>query len=90
MTIQITTIGLGQIGTSIGLAIGRRPEQYLRIGHDIKLPTARQAEKLGAIDKVSTNLFKAIQEADIILLTMPIDQIHETIELIASDLKRML
>ncbi len=87
MTVQITIVGLGQIGGSIGLALAEHKDMFLRVGHDREPDAARQAIKIGAIDKNSINLPSAVREADIVLLALPIDQIRETIEIIAPDLR---
>ena len=34
MTVQITIIGMGQIGASIGLALGEHKDLFMRVGHD--------------------------------------------------------
>jgi len=86
MANQITIIGLGQIGTSIGLALANHPE-LVRVGHDKEFGMGRKAEKMGALDKVSNNLFNAVEKADLIVLALPVDQVKETLELIAKDLK---
>jgi prephenate dehydrogenase len=57
------------------------------VGHDKELANARLAEKMGAVDKVMINLPSAVREADIVLLSLPIDQIRDTLSVIASDLK---
>lgn len=85
--VQIAIIGLGQIGTSVGLALADQPEVVRRIGHDRELRIARQAEKLGALDRVEINLPSAVRQADLVLLAIPMDQIRETLEIIAPDLK---
>jgi prephenate dehydrogenase len=87
MTIKITIIGLGQIGTSIGLALGEKKELLHRVGHDREFKIAQQAQKMGAVDKVSFNLPTTVQGADIIVLALPVDQIEETLKIIAPDLK---
>lgn len=87
MAVQIAMIGLGQIGTSIGLALAGQKELVRRIGHDRDFNVARQAEKLGAVDRVEINLPNAVSNADLILLALPVDQIRETVRLIAPDLK---
>jgi prephenate dehydrogenase len=87
MKIQITIVGIGQIGASIGLALAERKDLVLRVGHDRQMRVAKQAEKLGAVDKVSGNLPSAVRDADIVLLALPVDQIKETLEVIARDLK---
>lgn len=87
MTIQITIVGLGQIGASIGLALAQRAEMFERIGHDRDLEVARKAQKMGAIDRIGHNLPAAVERADIVILSLPMDQIQETLALIASELK---
>ncbi len=87
MTITITIIGTGQIGASIGLALGAQKDLFLRIGHDKDIKIANRAKAMGAVDKVEINLFRAIQDAAIIILALPLDQIRETLQLISQDLK---
>lgn len=59
MTVQITIVGLGQIGASVGLALKEHTELVTRIGHDRRFDIAKQAEKLGAVDKIIPNLPKS-------------------------------
>ena len=87
MTAQITIIGLGKIGASIGLALGKHTDLLTRTGNDIDNSVARQAHKLGAVDKIQVNLPAAVEKADIILLALPADQIRATLEVIAQDVK---
>jgi prephenate dehydrogenase len=87
MVVQITIIGLGQIGASIGLALAGHSQLVRRVGHDKDLAIARRAEKMGALDQVRLNLPSAVREADVALLCLPIDQIHETLAILAPDLK---
>jgi prephenate dehydrogenase len=87
MTVQITIVGLGQIGTSIGLALADHRDLVHRVGHDKDLSIARRAEKMGALDKVAINLPAAVRQADLVLLALPMDQIRHTLEVIALDLK---
>ncbi len=87
MTVKITIIGTGQVGASIGLALGAQKDLFLRIGHDKDPKVANRAKAMGAVDKVEINLFNAIDDAAIVILALPLDQIHETLQLIAQDLK---
>ena len=87
MTVNITIIGMGKIGTSAGLALGKHTDQLNRIGHDIHPANARHAKNLGAVDKTSLNLPASVADADIVLLALPIDQIKDTLKYIAHDLK---
>lgn len=87
MTVQITIVGLGQLGTSIGLALAGQRDLVYRVGHDREFSIARQAERMGALDKVMINLPAAVHEADIVLLTLPMDQLHGTLKVIKDDLR---
>lgn len=87
MAIQITIIGLGQVGASIGLALGKVKDQAVRIGNDREPTVSRQAEKMGAVDKIIVNLPASVEKADVVILALPVDEIRETMEIIAQDLK---
>ncbi len=87
MSVQITIIGLGHIGASIGLALSDRKETLLRVGNDIDPATARQAKKINAVDKVLFNLPRAVRDADLVVLAIPLDQVRETLSYIVEDLK---
>ncbi len=87
MSVQITIIGLGQIGASIGLALAEHKQVIRRVGLDRRIGVAKTARKQGALDDVKINLSMAVSKADIVLLCLPSDQIYETLEVIAPDLK---
>jgi prephenate dehydrogenase len=87
MSVQITIIGLGQIGASIGLALAEHKELLERMGHDKDPNASRQAMKIGAVDHTSINLPSSVRNADIVLIALPIDQVRETISVISQDLK---
>jgi prephenate dehydrogenase len=87
MTIQFTILGLNQIGASMGLALGKLKDQVTRIGNDREPGLARQAEKMGAVDKLVVNLPSSVRNADVVILALPVDEIRDTIEVIAPDLK---
>ena len=61
MKIQITIIGLGQVGASIGLALAPKSDLIDRIGYDVDPKVMHQAPKLGAVDKTSSNLLKELK-----------------------------
>jgi prephenate dehydrogenase len=84
---NIVIIGLGQIGTSIGLALQPHAEHFLRVGHTREYGRGNQVKAKGAIDKVAINLPLATSEADVIVLALPFDQVGETLDIVAADLK---
>jgi prephenate dehydrogenase len=87
MTVQITIIGTGQIGASIGLALGEHKDLFLRVGHDKDVRIANHAKDMGALDRVAINLPNSVENAAIVILALPLDQIQETFKFIASDLR---
>jgi len=87
MTVQITIVGLGQIGSSIGLALKARNVNVRLMGHDKDPQTAKDAQKAGAVDEIKHNLPASVREAKIVILALPFEGIRETLELIAPDLQ---
>jgi prephenate dehydrogenase len=87
MTTNITIIGLGQIGASIGLAFADKQIDVRRVGHDKDLETAKLAQKQGAVDDIKYNLPASVEDAAVVILCLPLDQIRPTLEIIAQDLK---
>ncbi len=88
MTVQITIIGLGQIGTSIGLSLAKHTGIIKRVGYDRALDIQNKAKSMGAFDEVKFNLPSAIEGADVVLLCVPLDQVEETLKNIAPDLRK--
>jgi len=87
MSVQITILGLGQIGSSIGLALKAHNVNVRRVGHDKDVQVAKEAQKAGAVDDVKYNLPAAVREAKIVILALPFAGIHETLKIIAPDLQ---
>ena len=57
------------------------------VGHDKDPQAAKDSQKAGAVDDVKYNLPASIYEANIVILALPLDAVHETLEIIAPDLK---
>lgn len=87
MTSQVTIIGLGQIGASMGLALADHKERVLRVGADADPSVANQAKKMNAIDKLEMRLERAVSQADVVVLALPLDQLREMLTRIAPSLK---
>ena len=88
MSVQITIVGLGQIGSSIGLALKAHGVSVHRVGHDKDSQVAKEAQKIGAVDDVKYNLPASIREAKIVILALPLAAIRETLEIIVPDLQK--
>ena len=87
MTIQVTVIGLGKIGTSLGLALKDHKDKILRVGHDRNQSNHSKVKELDAFDQTPVKISSAVEDADIVILALPIDEIKDTIEIIAPYLK---
>jgi prephenate dehydrogenase len=87
MTIKITIIGLGQIGASIGLGLASHKDQVTTLGHDKSPETARNAQKLGAVENISYNLPASVEGAEVVILAIPFDEIQGILKIIAQDLR---
>jgi prephenate dehydrogenase len=87
MSVQITIVGLGQIGSSIGLALKAHDVNVHRLGHDKDPQAAKESQKAGAVDDVKYNLPASIREAKIVILALPLAAMQETLKLIAPDLQ---
>ena len=88
MPVQITIIGLGQVGASIGLALAAHKDEVFCVGHDKEFSVERAAQQKGAVDKTEHNLPKAVQGARLVLLALPVHQVRETLKFIAPDLMK--
>jgi prephenate dehydrogenase len=92
---QITIVGLGLIGGSIGLGLrawsektGKAEGSVLQVtGFDTDLEQQHYAQKIKAVDKTEWDLSNAIKNADIVVICTPVKAIKETFTNIAPHLK---
>jgi len=88
---QITIIGLGLIGGSIGLALKRWSAQHdnaLRItGFDSDMDKQSMAKKINAVDGTTWSLQDAITNADVVIVATPVGAMKEIFADIAPYLK---
>ncbi len=85
MTTQITILGLGQIGASIGLAL-KDNASIFRVGHDKNVALEKAAVSIDAINE-GRRLLDAVQDADLVLLCLPLAEMRETLMKISPHLK---
>lgn len=86
MSVQITIIGLGQVGSSIGLALAGQ-KNIKRVGHDKDMGVARASQKAGAVDEVKINLPASVSAANVIILSLPLSEIRDTLGYIYQDVQ---
>lgn len=80
---QITIVGLGTLGVSLGLALRRALPQVRLVGHDPDPERAREALRHKAVDRTDWNLPGACEGADLVLLALPLAEIEGTLRAIA-------
>lgn len=72
---QITIVGLGLIGGSLGMAMKQRRLAKRVVGLSRSEATLRQAKRRRAIDVGTTNATDAVRDADLVVLATPVDLI---------------
>lgn len=82
-----TIIGLGRIGTSLGMAIRGRMGKSRVVGYDANNDAQNLARRMGAVDEVEWNLDKAVADADLVIVATPAGSLFEVFESIAPHLK---
>ena len=82
----ISIIGLGTTGASLGLALQQDEGNFELVGHDKSPDATKQASKLGAVNRTEWNLHRACENAEMIVLAMPLSEARDTLEHIAEDL----
>lgn len=85
---QITIIGVGLIGGSIGLAVKKKSLSTRIIGVTAHKRTLKKALKRRAIDIGTLNVRKSVLDSDMVILAAPVDKILSTLKKIKPHLKK--
>lgn len=83
---NLTVVGLGLVGTSVGLALKGVSDDISIMGHDADADKVERAQELGAIDKSHWNLLSACGEADLILLDVDLEEMETTLEALSGEI----
>ena len=90
-SLSVGILGLGRIGTSVGLALKRYSEsgkyQFQIAGYDSVTNHGKDAQKAGAIDSIARQAHACVEGADIVVLALPYDEMEETYERIGTDVR---
>ena len=92
---RIAIVGLGLIGSSIGLGLRRWSAENVKggqpaleiVGFDSNLDRQSQAKKIGAVDRTEWELRKVVENADMVVLAAPVLALKEIMGDIAPLLK---
>ena len=83
---NIAIIGLGLIGTSLGLAIKKSKPGLSIVGHDKEPLSARTAQKMGAVDTIEWGLPRTVRDASLVIVATPILVVKEVLEVVGPHL----
>ncbi|MBX3014535.1 MAG: prephenate dehydrogenase/arogenate dehydrogenase family protein [Caldilineaceae bacterium] len=84
---KITIIGLDVIGASLGLGLQREPGNFEIVGHDKDAEHTGRARQLQAVHRTEWNLHNACDGAELILLTLSLPELEETLPHLREDLR---
>jgi prephenate dehydrogenase len=76
---QITIVGVGLIGGSIGLAVKSRGLARRVVGVGRDEPTLARAVAAGAIDSHTLDLAAGVRTADLVIVCTPVDRVAEVV-----------
>ncbi|HUR47118.1 MAG TPA: prephenate dehydrogenase/arogenate dehydrogenase family protein [Candidatus Saccharimonadales bacterium] len=77
---KVTLVGVGLLGGSLGLALKERRLCQRVEGYVRRSATIQESEKLGVVDKASTDLGAVIKDADLVVLCTPLAQMRNLVE----------
>lgn len=68
---QISILGMGLIGGSIGLKLKTIGYEGKIIGQDVSLGSLEMAKLMGALDEYTTSLKMAVRDSDLVIIAVP-------------------
>ena len=84
---KVSLIGVGLLGGSIGLALKARRLADRVEGYVRREASIAECERLGVVDRATTDLLAVVKDADLIILCTPIAQMRALVEQFAGTLK---
>lgn len=80
---RVFVIGIGLIGGSLALSIKKEHEVSV-IGFDINREQSRLAKILGVIDEIAENIEEGARNADLIIISAPVEETEAIIQTLSS------
>ncbi|MGH9175558.1 MAG: prephenate dehydrogenase [Vicinamibacterales bacterium] len=91
---KVTIVGLGLIGSSIGLGLrrwatseGKRTAVLEVTGFDLDLEHQNYSKKIKAVDRTEWDLSRAVRDADLVVIAVPPQAVRDVFESITPNLK---
>ena len=78
---EVTIIGLGLIGASMGQALrSKHGDKIAIVGYDSDQQAHNNATKIGAVDRSEWNLDDAVAKADVVIIAAPANAVYDIFE----------
>ena len=84
---RVTLIGLGLIGSSLGWVLKKQHLATEIVGHDAKPAVRAKALELGFIDRAEADIGKSVEDADLVVVCVPMQAIGPVCAAVAPHLK---
>jgi prephenate dehydrogenase len=84
---KIAIVGLDLVGTSLALALKSAESEISITGHDPVAEHIKRAKDLKAIDKSHWNLITSCEDAEVVILDLPLSEVEKTLEALAKYMK---
>ncbi len=84
---KVSLIGVGLLGGSIGLALKARRLAGRVEGYVRREASVAECERLGVVDRATTDLLAVVKDSDLVILCTPIAQMRALVEQFAGTLK---
>lgn len=84
---KVTLIGVGLLGGSLGLALKQRKLAGRVEGYVRREASIAECERLGVVDRATTDLLSAVRDADLVVFCTPLAQMRSLAEQCASTIK---
>lgn len=81
---RVAIVGLGLIGSSIGLALHKAKAAQQVMGYDLGRGISNHARKIGAIDQPYSTIDDVVRGAELIILATPVGAIRSLLQRIAT------
>ena len=83
---QVTIVGMDHVGLALTLAIKNAVPDVLIVAVDAAGRRRHDAVRLGKADRADSNLTAGCREASLIILNVPLLQLHQALEMLGSQL----
>lgn len=85
---QVSIIGLGLIGASMGMALrARHGNKVTVVGYDSDQDAHNNAPRMGAVDKSEWNLDDAVSDSEVVIVAAPANAVYDIFEACAPHLR---